>query len=327
MIADYLLLSAGKAGLRATKSRLSHITRYINHRDPSLTVAAADEAFANAFRTWMAGQDASRKKGEPRPYSLSMIEGSLVQLAAAINATPGQKAGFKPEQMAAVANSPKYRADVPTIAAMFNYCLRPDDASVRHWRNPDLINAKLLELRIAERANLLRYLRAAVATWARPDALYDLTDRQWFSEARVLDLNPPNRRQTRKFRPKIPVARQFAPHLNQLDGSWLPVSSIRAAWDRMCSILDLPRDGEAGEKLIRRSMSTQGRRMLGEESWIQGRMMLGHVKFETSDIYALPDPANLGRALAVTEQIIDEIEVLSPSAFSIIPSSADLRRS
>jgi hypothetical protein len=40
--------------------------------------------------------------------------------------------------------------------------------------------------------------------------------------------------------------------------------------------------------------------------------MLGHQKASTSDIYALFDPANLGLALAVTEQIIEEIETLTP---------------
>jgi hypothetical protein len=67
--------------------------------------------------------------------------------------------------------------------------------------------------------------------------------------------------------------------------------------------------------LIRRSIMTIARRRLGEEHWIQGRMMAGHVKVTVSDLYALLDPANLGRALAVTEAIIDEIEALAPGAF------------
>ena len=49
--------------------------------------------------------------------------------------------------------------------------------------------------------------------------------------------------------------------------------------------------------------------------WVQGKMMLGHGKASTSDIYALPDPANLGRALAATESIIDQIESECRGAF------------
>jgi hypothetical protein len=44
-------------------------------------------------------------------------------------------------------------------------------------------------------------------------------------------------------------------------------------------------------------------------------MMAGHVPTTVSDIYALPEPANLGRALAVTQSIIDEIGKLTPGAF------------
>jgi hypothetical protein len=167
-------------------------------------------------------------------------------------------------QQKEVSASPQYRASVPTIAAMFNYCFRPDK-SVLHWRNPDEINANLVARRIEERANLLRYLRTAVATWARPDALYDLRKRQrqwqwqWHSASGVLDLYPPNRRQTRKHRPKVPVARQFAPHLDDMGDAWLPVASIGAPWDRMANTIGLPEHGEAGEKLIHRSMATIAR--------------------------------------------------------------------
>ena len=43
--------------------------------------------------------------------------------------------------------------------------------------------------------------------------------------------------------------------------------------------------------------------------------MLGHHKTATSDVYALRAPSNLGKALTVTEAIIDEIEPLTPGAF------------
>jgi len=73
--------------------------------------------------------------------------------------------------------------------------------------------------------------------------------------------------------------------------------------------------GEAGWKLIRRSISTIARRRIGEEHWRQGEIMLRHVHASTSDIYALRDPANLGRAPATTESIIDDICALVPGAF------------
>lgn len=83
----------------------------------------------------------------------------------------------------------------------------------------------------------------------------------------------------------------------------------------MAADLALPGAGESGMKLVRRSMMTIARKRLGEEHWVQGRMMAGHVPVTISDLYALVDPANLGRVLAVTEAIIDEIETLAPGAF------------
>ena len=293
-----------------------------------------------------------------------------MQLAAAINAT-GTKAHFKARPLASVAQTPTYRADITMLAAMFAYALeRP------------------------ERENLLRFLRASVATWARPDAIYDIHASQWVAGPRILMLNPQGRIQTKKHRPTIAIAKQFAPHLDALmgegaqqdvggqdvgglnagagkdqlgnekpgdsklgkgrggkgrggkgqgddskpgksqpgkgklgksqphqhphrhDGAYIRINTVRGAWDAMRKALGLPSGVSGGTKLIRRSMATLGRLRLGEADWVQGRMMLGHIKATTSDIYALPNPAHFGKALAVTEAIITEIEALTPGAFA-----------
>jgi len=301
VIADYLIKSEGKGGFGATKARLGYITAFIAATNLEMVCGAADEDWANRFRKWMSEQ--TPKRGGPH-YSLSTIEGSLTQLAAAINALSGERAGFTPEQMKSVANSPHYRASVETIARMFDYCLNPDGRT-----------EKEVDWRRRERASILAYLRMAVATWARPDAIFDVTSAQWNSGAGVLDLNPPGRRQTKKYRPKVPVAKQFGPLLDEMEGNWLPISVLNQPWGKMRKALGLPADREAGPKLIRRSMATLARKRIGEANWQQGRMMLGHVKADVSDVYALPDPANLGLALQVTESIIDEIIALCPGAY------------
>ena len=230
------------------------------------------------------------------------------QLAGAINAAPGQRARFKAEQAKNVSASPRYRADIPMLAAMFRYCLEPSGPHIR--------SAKEQAIYVGYRSNLLRYLRAAVATWARPEEIADLRSDQWIPSAGALDLNPKGRRQTRKYRGIIPVPRQFMPYLAATDGSYMPIANIRGAWDSMRKEIGLPSDrGEAGWKLIRRSMATLARRRIGEANWRQGEMMLGHVRTSTSDIYAVRDPANLGLALSATESIIDDICALVPAAF------------
>lgn len=319
-ITDYLLLTEGKAGHAANKNRLGHVTDYIAETNPALTVPMVNEAWIEKFRAWMAKR--TYTKGRiTRNYSLGTTEGCVLQLAAAINATPGHSATFAADPIGEVAQSPVFRADIERLAAMFRFCIDPDPPeNAKRW------TPKIKAMVVKGRTNLLRYLRAGVATWARPDALYDIRIAgQWHADAGVLDLNPPGRRQTKKHRPKIAVARQFKPWLDEARerDNYLPVSSIRHGWDVMRERLDLPGDREAGEKLIRRSMATIARKIIGEANWIQGKMMLGHVKYDTSDIYAIPDPANLGLALAATEQIIDEIEALVPGAFTAgLPQSS-----
>lgn len=82
-------------------------------------------------------------------------------------------------------------------------------------------------------------------------------------------------------------------------------------------------DSDPDCRAARRSMATIARSRIGEANWVQGQMMLGHVKHDISDIYALPDPANLGLALTVTEQIIDEIEALCPGAYRQVTTSSE----
>jgi len=307
-IKDYLLLSEGKRGYESTAWRLKQVITYMAETGAAATTCNhVDARWIDGFRKWLLAKPVV-KGGRERKRALGGVEGCVLQLAAAINATPGQKAQFANEQMKTVAASPTYRASVAVLASMFRFCLHPEGPKVR--------SEKERLVYIGYRANLLCYLRAAVATWARPEEIFDLgNDRQWIGAASILDLNPPGRRQTRKYRTRIPVARQFAPYLDAMGARYMPVSSIRSSWDNMRIELGLPDEGEAGPKLIRRSMSTLVRKAIGEANWQQGKMMLGHVPHEISDIYAIPDPANLGLVLGATESIIDEIETSCPGAY------------
>lgn len=303
-VLDYQISKEGTAGYKATCRRLALAIIYLSETNPAATCVQADEAWIARYRRWLAARPVLNSAGAKiGTYSLGHIEGCVRQLAAAINATHGQMAAFKAEQPKAVSKSPVYRAGVADLANMFNYCLRPNGRT-----------EKIRATQLRERESLLRYLRMAVATWARPDAIFDAGPAQWHTAARVLDLNPSGRRQTKKHRPRVPIARQFAPFLDS-DEAFLSISVLNSPWVKMRKHLALPGGREAGPKLIRRSMATIARKRIGEANWRQGEMMLGHVKASVSDIYALPDPANLGLALTATESIIDEIEAMAPGAF------------
>lgn len=313
-IADYLVLAAEKASIAAIRSRLAQVLDYLDAKNlHDISCAQVDQPWVDRYRKWARQQDYAAGKSTRR-RSTATVEASIAQLAAAITATQPTPALFRPIPLKTLNRTPTFRADVKQLAAMFEWCLRP---TAKPGEPP--ISPKQRAALLKTRANLLSFLRASVATWARPDAVHEIStarDRhQWFSQAKVLALNPQGRDQTKKYRPQVPIAKQFAPHLDKLKGPLIPVDSVRKAWETMAADLDLPGDREGGMKLIRRSMATEARKRIGEANWRQGELMLGHAKHAISDVYAIPDPANLGLALAATEAIIDEIEALCPGAF------------
>jgi hypothetical protein len=203
-------------------------------------------------------------------------------------------AGVQAYPLPEVTRSPSYRADIPMLAAMFRYAMA----------NP-------------RRANLLAFLRISVATWARPDAALDAsTGRgQWNSQRGCSTSTRSGAGRRRSGGRWFPSPNAPANGSTRSPAPSFLEELSKSTWRRMQAELGIPFEGEGGMKLVRRSMMTLARKRLGEEHWIQGRMMAGHVPMTVSDIYALPDPANLGRALAVTKAIIDEIDQLAPGAF------------
>jgi hypothetical protein len=299
VIADYQLAHGDQAASAdAIRHRLAHVVNYIGTlKDKAIRCDAIDERWIARFRTWLAKQPVTGNKWRKARHGRSpaTIENSVLQLAAALRWAK-QAPAFETIPLPEVTRSPSFRASIPQLAAMFRYAM----ATPR-------------------RANLLAFLRFSVATWARPDAVMDAsTDPrrgQWMPSAKTFNLNPVGRRQTRKRRALVPVPDCIAEWLDTIKGPVVPQGLSKATWRRMEAELGLPGQGESGMKLIRRSVAHHARPLIGERDWIQGEAILGHRKPSTSDVYALPDPAHLGVALAATQAIIDQIEALAPGAF------------
>ena len=64
--------------------------------------------------------------------------------------------------------------------------------------------------------HLLIYLMVAFNTLARPKAILELKRFQVNLEDRLIEFNPPGRRQTKKYRPAIPITRTLYPWLERL---------------------------------------------------------------------------------------------------------------
>ena len=305
---------------KAAEPRLEHILDYLEAKSLESTRADdVDDYFINGFRMWAASIPIISPKGLARPRTSGTIEGSVRQLRAAINfAFKARKlphvADFEVKSANEVSRSPWFRADEAQLVQMFRHALVLD--------HPDTATKKQLIKWKRERKELLNFLRLSVATWARPDAVFDFSTApqrdQWQSHVGYINLNPKGRAQTKKYRPLIPASRQMVALLDANEGPFIKVKSVRTAFRQMVATLDFPVDGQSGMKLIRRSVSTLLRPFLDDSGqWHQGRMMMGHVKPNESDKYATPyHPKYMSHALSATEALIDRIERAAPGAFS-----------
>lgn len=277
-----------RASAKAIRSRLAHVLAYVaSLDDPAVQCTAVDERWVEKFRKWMLKR--------PAKPSLSTIETCVAQLSAAINYAHKSNqilspARFKVIPFSEVNRTPEHRSDVEELAAMFCYA--------------------------QAYPSLHRFLALSVATLARPDAVHDFNvDEQW--RRRAIDMNPPDRRRTTKGRPKLPAVKQIVPVLNAASGWFVGVKSVRRQWERMAEFIGLPGEGEAGMKLIRRSMAKLLRDRLPAAEWVEIELFLGHRKFdEVSSLYAPDRPDYLRQAKAGIEAVIAEIEEFVPLAFT-----------
>lgn len=306
-IANYLATEVDtKASSSAIRARLAHIVTYLTTLPGDVRCDDVDDKWIDCFRRWASEQPIITPTGRRKVRAPSTVENSVLQLAAVINHTldrkrTGNEARFRPMAMKDVNRTPGHRSDIAELAKMFRHAIEPT--------------------RKKQRAPLHRFLMISVSTLARPDAAHDISTAaergQWNSKFRVLNLNPKGRRQTKKYRPVVPVARQIAPWLDATIGYFVEASSVRSAWDNMATAIGLPKEGESGMKLIRRSMAKLLRDRLTKPEWVEVELFLGHRKFDSvSDIYAPFDPSYCAAARREIEAIIEEIEALAPGAFT-----------
>ncbi len=318
-IAEYL----EDTDYEAAHARLSHVLTYLEAEGlEALRCDEVSEGCVARFRKWAAKVPIVSPTGKSRNRSPGTIEASVSMLRTALNHAfiarkLPHRAIFKVKAAEDVSKTPWFRASEEHVIGMFRYAIVLD--------LPAETGAKQVAKWKRERRNLLQYLRLGVATWARPDALMDFsTDPkkgQWNPATGYVDLNPSGRPQTNKYRPLIRAPRQMVPLLDANEGKFVKAASIKTAFRQMARTLEFPvaGDGQSGEKLIRRSVSSILRPLLEEEkSWeTQGRLMLGHIRPNESDKYATPYHAEyLIDALRLVEELIDRIEAAAPGAFS-----------
>lgn len=142
-------------------------------------------------------------------------------------------------------------------------------------------------------------------TLARPEAALDLRREYVDFDRRLLAQNPPGRKQTRKYRPVVPVTGFLLPWLEAAPAGPLvawrgkPIASFKTAWRALRRKAWLGPD--VVPKTIRHTMATELRAKGVPEAEIQG--FLGHRAYGgKTEVYAKYRPDFLGQAT----QAIDE---------------------
>ena len=102
----------------------------------------------------------------------------------------------------------------------------------------------------AKSRHILTYLVIACNTLARPSAILELRGAQFDEAHRRIDLNPPGRRQNKKFRPILAVTPTLLPWLKIVTEPTqryvayerLPIKSINRVWELLCKEAGSDRD-------------------------------------------------------------------------------------
>ncbi|MBY3114390.1 site-specific integrase [Rhizobium laguerreae] len=144
------------------------------------------------------------------------------------------------------------------------------------------------------------YCMIALNTLARPDAVLDLAPAQVNLKDRRISLNPQGRKQTKKFRPIVPITDTLLSFVQETDRprfvTWhgKAVNRIDGSFGRMIANAQLP--SEITPYSLRHTMATELRRR-GVPPWeVEG--LLGHRRPGVTEKYAhfAPDYLSEGRA-------------------------------
>jgi integrase len=173
---------------------------------------------------------------------------------------------------------------------------------------------KVVELArlLTEASDHLRLLlMILIGTAARPEAALELTGDQIDFDAGLLDLNPPGRAQTKKFRPVVKLPRALAVALKNAPAGTLvtyhghPVKKINKAWRALREDAEL--DEAVNPYSIRHTVA-RWMRQHGVPAW-EVAAQLGHKSrdYRTTELYAAFDPAYLSNAVNAIDKLFDEL--------------------
>ena len=159
--------------------------------------------------------------------------------------------------------------------------------------------------------HILLFLVLTFNTLSRPTALLELQKDQIDFENRLIDLNPEGRKQTKKFRPTIPITTSLYPWLEQVGQGPLitywgrSIKSVKKGFNAIRDAAGL--GSNVSPYAIRHTMAIELRKR-GVPPWeVQG--ILGHKSggYRTTEIYAKYAPDYLGKAAQSIDEYMEEV--------------------
>lgn len=184
--------------------------------------------------------------------------------------------------------------------------LPPIGEAYPHYASREQI-VRLLNAEMPE--HVWAYFLIRLCTACRGDAARDLQRFQIDSDAGLVHLNPAGRRQTKKYRPTVPLLPVLATYIDTVKPEahlvhWRGnhVKSIKTTWRKLRRRALLP--AWFVPKTVRHTLATWLRQR-GVPAWdVSG--LLGHHAGGTTDTYAKFDPAYMGPVrIALQEIIVD----------------------
>jgi len=158
--------------------------------------------------------------------------------------------------------------------------------------------------------HILMFLMLAFNTVSRPTALLELEKSQVNVDKRLIALNPVGRKQTKKYRPTLPITETLLPWLEEADEGPLvaywgrPIKSVRRGFNAIRDKAGLGK--EVSPYVIRHTMAIELRARDVPEWEVMGFM--GH-KSENriTEQYAKYRPDHLGKTVAAIDAYMKEI--------------------
>jgi integrase len=173
--------------------------------------------------------------------------------------------------------------------------------------------------------HILLFCLTMANTMARPEAVLELTRFQLDFDSKLIRLNPEGRKQTKKYRPTVPMTNTLLPWLQKVKTNYVityhgdRVHSVKKTFQRLpASVKGLPKG--VSPYSIRHTMAKELRRR-GVPPWeVQGMLGHKHAGLRTTEIYAKYDPSYLSAARVAIDAVMTDIEAKMTKRKIILPT-------